>query len=458
MPLRSIHLWVFLLVAVGPLLAWPDVTPEDLEQNQRRWLQLRRFPDKTQKIRADAHAFFQLPLERQERYLRFDRELREEDSATQATLINVLERYQDWLERLPLEQKQKILGIADLKERLTAIRELREQEWMSRQPKSQREQWQKLSGEAKSQFVQALRAEERRSQADWNVATRFWRELENKVPLPCRLADFSREEQTYITDFLIPMLSPGEKDRLRKAEGNWPDYPSLLIELSDQHPLALPGLDGPKTISELPVFIQAKIKGGKIAPKWKIREGQWPSFAVGVMDFFSKRGDRPPNELWAFDVLCLKSPMQEFVKNVLSPVLSEKESLALINASGKWPDYPMTIQSLARAHGMHPPWYGLQFLSTGQGEKWASYRFSQNVAMHKLPDLPNASLRDFVLFEIDPRERAKLKLSTTDPQSIRRAQEAYFKQRQAELRKLQKIDEEKAVPMVRTLPMEKMNP
>src|SRR6516165_6688202 len=74
-----------------------------------------------------------------------------------------LERYAEWLEELRQKNPQAYQAIKnapDAATRLTLIKERRDGEWMDLQPKTQREQWDALKGEARAKFLTALRQEE----------------------------------------------------------------------------------------------------------------------------------------------------------------------------------------------------------------------------------------------------------------------------------------------------------
>jgi hypothetical protein len=71
---------------------------------------------------------------------------------------------------------------------------------------------------------------------------------------PChpRDKDFPPVVQAFIEKELLPKLDEKEKERLRDAEGKWPDYPRLLLELARRHNLQMPGtpLPGPREFWE----------------------------------------------------------------------------------------------------------------------------------------------------------------------------------------------------------------
>jgi hypothetical protein len=435
---------LFFLLAAAPLVAFPDPTAEELKENARKLQQWRKHPDQYERLRRDAQIFLALPPERREQILALDQELHEEPSPTQARLTNVLERYAEWLEKLSDKERDRIRGAANKQERLKVIHELREQEWLRHQPDAVRKKIQPLpAGTKKTEMIQKLRQEERQRRLEWHIAARFWDELTRKSTLPTRLSDFAeinRLVPSFVEEYLYPFLTKEEKKRLDQAEGHWPRYPQTLVELADKHPIALKGDIGPTRISELPAVVQKSVKGKTgFLTRVKAAEGKWPEFAIVVTEVVAKKGRIWPYELWPTGFKDLSPQMREFVEKKLPAVLNETEMhlLVLAEKKSKWPEYPHTIQDLARKHGLEVPWQTLP----GPREMWDKYRFLKTGAAELFRDVPRRKLRDFALFELDPKERAALKLSPDDPASWRRLMEAYFHKRPEELRKLRQADQ-----------------
>jgi hypothetical protein len=90
-------------------------------------------------LRHNAERFGSLPREQQERMRRLDHDLHECDPETQRHLLVALERYAAWLDQLPEADQKQILGIADRKERIKAIKAKYEQQWFDHLPAKERE-------------------------------------------------------------------------------------------------------------------------------------------------------------------------------------------------------------------------------------------------------------------------------------------------------------------------------
>jgi hypothetical protein len=373
MPRRLVLL--FLLCMSGALWAAPAPSADDVAAARQRYAQWRRRPEQLARLRQDWQSFLALPPQRREQMLNLDHELAEEPLSEQARVWSALERYTDWLEHLPEKDRHSIREAANPAARLALIRGLREREWMKRQARALREQWAKLDGEARSQFVLKLRREARQRHRDWQIAGRFWKELESHQPLPAQLKALPNDVQEYVHEILLPMLAPGEKERLSKAEGSWPAFPLTLVELADKHPPALPGPHGPRTIDELPKALRgkAKLKSGLVQKSLRAAEGRWPAFAIALTELAEKKGWAAfPHELWPHSFHGLLKPMQTFVQETLTPALTNDEKLKLASCPRQWPDYPLLIQQLSRVHHLQPPWHTLP---GGTRERWDPERY-----------------------------------------------------------------------------------
>lgn len=378
--------WVFLgLVLCGaPWLAWAQGEPsaEELEARRRKLAEWRKHPEQMQKLRRDFLAFQGLSEKRQEQILKFDRELRAENPATQTKLVGVLERYVDWLEKLSEAERQHIKEASDNASRLQIIKEMRDKEWVRYQPRAVRDKYAALTGKEKDAFISKLRQEERQRKLEWLIAGRFWSELETRKPLPARLSDLNVKTVEYVNEYLRPVLSKEEEEQLEKAQGHWPLFPMTLVELADKHPPALPGANGPRTVAQLPTEVKLRL-GKKKDVKLKIKEeGRWPAFAAAIADLAHKRGIDLPHELWPTSFKGLSPAMQDFVKKKLEPLLTPPEQVRLARAeqNPKWPDYPELIQELARNHHLKPPWYSLP-----PSDRWDAYRLPRLSTSHAGP-------------------------------------------------------------------------
>lgn len=368
MPAAASLLWAAL-----PLLAMSESTTEQADPSGTKRVEAAQSSEDLERLRRAAAAFIALSSERREQLLKLDYDLHQQSSAAQAKLNAVMNRYAVWLAKLPQEDRDRIDQAPDKAARLAVIRELRDLDYMKQQPRALREKHAALTGPARAEFVAALRREEKKNRQDWRLAARFWRELDNKTPLDCRLSDMPKDVQSYVNDYLRMFLSREEIVRLTNAEGQWPGYLRTLVELADKHPPALPGADGPKTLGELPVELLVRLKLNKPVGGKKLQEGRWPGFATALARRAKTQNNTVlPFELWAYNYSCLSPQMKDFVDKKLQPSLTSDEKLRLLHAEtdALWPAYPQTIHDLARARGLSPPWFTLP----GLRERWEPYR------------------------------------------------------------------------------------
>lgn len=305
-----------------------------------------------------------------------------DEPAQQTRLKAVASRYSQWLDALDTEKRDKISSAADKDARLQLIKQLRENEWLERQPKKIREELAKLDGEPHGQRLQEVRAEERKRRQEWQIAVRFWGDVLADKLMPTGLADLHPDDQVFVKEYLRPRLSPEEKARLDEAEGHWPLFPKTLVELADRHPMALYNLDhGPDQFRKLPKEVQAILlapvkKGGKFVKKVIPKEieqvqDRWPLFAFAVARYAKNNRLSFPNEFWPNDEQGLSQEVKDFLNKTLRPRLTGADRDALNEALlHGWPDYPRVLNELARKHHLRVPWQTLP----GPRHIWDKYR------------------------------------------------------------------------------------
>src|SRR5438876_2496509 len=194
--MKRILICIAVFVLVAPLAAVPEPPAEEVQSNRRRFAQLRKHPEVVAKLRDDADAFFALTPERRKAIVQIHKELHQETSATQARLLNVLDRYVEWLGSLDEATRQQIADAPDKNARLALIKNLREQEWINEQPKAIRDKVAQLKGDARKAFIAKEKIEERQRRVEWQIAGRFWKELESGRPLPAKFAELPNPVQS----------------------------------------------------------------------------------------------------------------------------------------------------------------------------------------------------------------------------------------------------------------------
>lgn len=361
--------------AAVPLAAVSELAPESLQENQKRLDKWRQHPKEFAKLESAARSLAELPPERREQMLKLHRRLEQLPATTQTRLLNVLESYADWLDDLEPAIRSKIEETQDKKKRLQLIQQQREKEWLARQPRAVRTEIAGLQGDARAKRIEQVRTLERQRRREWAIASRFWEELTKKHPLPSHLVDFPPDVQNFVSEFLLPKLSEAEKARLQNAEGHWPLYPQTLVELSDAHPFSLPGPTGPRFLNDLPPNLQRKIRtrpGMPLAKQLLAAEGKpWPELARALTIYADKKRDLDlPSGLWPTNFQRLTPEVRQFVDQTFWPLLDSDEKFRLEKAVGKWPDYPETLDELARNHSLRIPWPNLP----PPAARWDKYR------------------------------------------------------------------------------------
>lgn len=130
----------------------------------------RRDPEWYQRMLRDLEAFQSLPTAQQERMRQLDKELNAVDSATHKQLIRALERYVNWLDHLPPQDRKYIENAADSKDRLKRIREVRTKQWVQTLPKAIREEIMHASPKEREALIKKYRQEEKKRRQEWDAA------------------------------------------------------------------------------------------------------------------------------------------------------------------------------------------------------------------------------------------------------------------------------------------------
>jgi hypothetical protein len=356
---------LLMLLVIGvaaPALPLPEPSADEVQQNRQLLARWKSDAAHYARLKADLREFLALPPERQAQLRRLDLELHDEVSTTQSRYWRVLERYAHWLERLPDADRQDIEAAADSQERLARVKEIRDREWLSRLPRSRREQVEQAPEEQQAQLISQLREEERKRRRDWEKAVQA-AELPQRRWQPQRLSDLPAEVRTFVETALMPMLSDQDKARLTGAEGKWPAFGKVLLDVVERHPLpALPGpAMGPVRAKDLPPHIRSAVTARPPElrqpdrQRLKNAEGRWPDYAIAVTEFMRSKRLPLGEELGPARPDKFPQGVQEFLEKQLIPALDDMDRERLQAAEGRWPDYPRAILELSRKHGLTLP-------------------------------------------------------------------------------------------------------
>jgi hypothetical protein len=421
-----------LLLPIAAALA--ESAPDDTERNARRLEKLRADPAVYDRLKRDLRAFCAMSAEKQEQLRQLDRDLHDQDSATQRHLWDVLERFSAWLEHLPEEDRRRIETAASRDERLKIIKEIREQEFIRRLPRKEREELLQLADEARAEKLAQLRDTERDLRRAMVAAGNT--RPGARTNRPVRPADLSPEAREYIDKSLRPQLSDEEKKRLKDAEGKWPLFARTLLDLAEQHPVRLLGSPyGPTQPAQLKgeaktAYATLRTKPGALAIVQN-KVGQWPDFGIALMKACKVHKVMPPKPFGPCRPEEFPAVVQTFINDELLPKLTAEEKEKLEEAKGSWPEYPELLKKLADDHNLEIPLMRLP------GARELADKVK---SLAEVPDLPDRTLREFVA-ELTPDERAKLQLSSDDPESRERLMRAYYQRHPRELKRLKGLDE-----------------
>src|SRR5262249_47756270 len=194
--------------------------------------------------------------------------------------------------------------------------------------------------------------------------------------LPSRLSELPPDAQEFVKDYLVPLLGKEERERLVKAEGQWPLFPKTLVELADKHPYKLPGRFRPSRADELPGEFRRQLMnklGEAEKERLKQLEGKWPQFTIAVAAVAKKKDVPLPHQFGPTSPKDSKN-LQRFVNVRLGPLLDRDERSRLKQAEGDWPLYPKTVFELASKHGMDVPGPHALIGLPGPPEQWNKYR------------------------------------------------------------------------------------
>jgi hypothetical protein len=190
-------------------------------------------PDHNDHLKQYLAAFRGLPLYAQERVRQLDKDMQEEDAATRARLMGVMERYAQWLSRLSQTDRDRIQAAPAGPERLRVVRDVMEQQWLENLPPGRKTHLAKATDAEKASLINRWHNDERQ------------RNLERIVTLSGqdgRMQKFREEVMKYVKTELEPKLTPKEKNRLQgvRVPGS-PNYLRQVLVLSENHGLKPPG-------------------------------------------------------------------------------------------------------------------------------------------------------------------------------------------------------------------------
>jgi hypothetical protein len=370
MPSKRALLGVCIVLGVAiPALAVPGPSADDLERNRRLLETWRNDPEHYARLKRDLKAFWDRPALERERLRALDHDVRQTDPRTQKHLLGVMERYADWLERLPEADRQQIATAAH-SERINVIRAVRDRRYLEGLPSKTREELAQLPTPERHAQLERLRADDRRLRKACTQLALVRLDIAPTRPAqptlptlfrPTKLEEFPPDVRYYVDTVLWRQISADEADQLKKAEGApWPLLAKTILELSGKHPVKLPGpVTGPRRYVELPSDVLKAMPMKDLQPAQKKHLGdvlgRWPEFASEFSLLARKNGIALPRQLGPCHPKQFDGRVGQFIERTLQPKLTDDEKTELKAAEGKWPEYPRLILDLSKKHGLDVP-------------------------------------------------------------------------------------------------------
>jgi hypothetical protein len=290
-----------------------------------------------------------------------------------------------WLERLPDAERRGILGAATPELRRTAIRDLREQQWLEALPLAVRKKADSLvNSKEKAELIHQWKAEDVLRRERWASARRHAEAFAtNKSPWPFDTATGRKEVSEFVRtvlkvdDLKRCRLTLGELDEYKRThtaaerDGAWAWYGLTVYELSRLHPYLPEPAETKHVItepSELPEAYARLLKKGSLMRLKPNTFNKWPEFPLEVLKEMplGKFGSPNPPQLGPARLSDFKEPVKTFATKELFPKMTGDEKRALEHLEGKWPDYPREFVRYATKYNLAVPGVTLP----GSPKKW----------------------------------------------------------------------------------------
>jgi len=234
------------------------------------------------------------------------------------------------------------------------------------------------------------------------------------------------------------VLFRSEKTKLNNARGQWPLFARTLLDLADTHPLLLPpGLSTKRFAypAQMPEEYQKAykaLKEKKPPLRWTQQPGRWPDFAMELTKLARENGIRLEKQLGPCKPEEFLPQVCDFIENQLLPKPTKMERDELDKVTGMWPEYPQKLVDLSRKYNLEIP------MMRFPGAEELREKVRNSVA--ELPAVPERTLREFAVAELTPKERADLRLSKNDPESLERLMREFYKRHPKALSHQREID------------------
>lgn len=314
------------------------------------------------------------PPARQQQLRNLDDEIARLDPSRQNQLLESLERYAIWLDRLPDSYRKEVLSAPASIERLETIRVIRLRQWREGLPASIRDRIQNADGPQRDQLLSDARHQDSRRRSMWEIAKREWANIRtDRKPWPFDNDAMTVQVNDYVENSLRPRLSNFERvelDSLRRELNTsndwfkWYLYGHTLCRLVDQHPMLPEPASGKliKSVADLPqdflTELRKKSGTGRRQLVQHPSSGKWPDFAeVVVREAMELKVQLPAGRMFGpTKPEEYQTEIRRFLENDLakSSSLAELAELKKLEQS-PWPEHSKKLMELARKHDLAVP-------------------------------------------------------------------------------------------------------
>ena len=317
-------------------------------------------------------------LQRRAQLRQLDSDLQSLAPERRAELLQLMQNYAVWLDRLPDHQRAEVL-VAYTQDRIETIRRIWEQHWREQLPKPMRDRLNLVANdEERLWLVESFKAEEQQERNQWQLARRQWKAIGEgtRQPWPFNNPELAKEVERYVVEVLdVPLDENLDKSRSHRLgmdeiqelrlrakaaheQGEWFLYGLAIHRAADQHPTMPKPRKGTPIVEQIQLpndFLKAERSRSSILQASRRVRGEWPGYALSIVEGMRNAGitDIPalgpstPNEM---------SPeIESFLNKKLLPQLSEKEKKSLKSAQGRWPDFPKQLIDECIRHDVSLP-------------------------------------------------------------------------------------------------------
>lgn len=320
------------------------------------------------------NVFKTYPTLRQQQLRKLDEDVAALEPVRQIQLVEALERYAIWLDRLPDNYRKEILTAPAAVERLEAVRIVKARLWREGLPATVRERIQNAEGSQREQLVADIKQQDIKRRNTWELAKREWANIRtDRRPWPFDNEELTRQVHEYVDAGLRPRLNTVERadlDALRKdltAGGDWFKwylYGNAITRLADLHP-TLPEPAGGKlikTVNDLPqdfvVQLRKKAGTGRRQLAQHPASGKWPDFAeVVVREAHELKVPLPASLVFGPSKTEDYHPaVRQFLESELPAKMAMVEKIELKKLeSATWPDHSRKVMEFARKYDLPVP-------------------------------------------------------------------------------------------------------